>query len=95
MQYEWDERKSRTNKTKHGLLFDVVESFDWATAIVEVDDREDYGELREIAFGFIGAVLYCLIFTWLDDDTVRVISLRPANKREAKRYAQKSRQELG
>lgn len=65
----------------------MVESFEWATAIVEVDDREDYGELREVAFGFIGMSLHCLIFSRLDDDAVRVISLRRATNREKLRYA--------
>jgi uncharacterized DUF497 family protein len=50
--------------------------------VVEVDDREDYGELREKATSFIGSVLHVMIFTELDSGTIRIISLRKATKRE-------------
>jgi uncharacterized protein len=50
MNYEWDEAKRKANIAKHGIDFADVALFDWEG----VDDREDYGELREIALGFIG-----------------------------------------
>jgi uncharacterized protein len=94
MQYEWDEEKSRTNEAKDGISFEAVRSFDWATAVTDVDDREDYGELRETATGFIGLTLYYLVYVVEDDEpeTIRVISLRAANKAEARRYANERRE---
>ena len=53
-----------------------------------IDDRDDYGEQREVAIGFIGMRLYNLVFVSKDDDTLRIVSLRPANRMEARRYEQ-------
>jgi len=50
-----------------------------------VDDRERYGELREMALGFIGVRLHAMAFT-RRGDTVRIISLRKANRVEMRRY---------
>lgn len=88
MRYEWDEGKRRANMAKHGVDFERVSGFDWHSAIAFVDDREDYGELREIAIGFIGVRLHVLALTRRASDTIRVIMLRKATANEAKRYAQ-------
>jgi uncharacterized DUF497 family protein len=85
MRYEWDEAKSLANRSKHGIGFDAMERFEWDSALVFVDDREDYGELREIAIGFIGISLHYLVFT-RQDDAIRVISLRRASNREKRKY---------
>jgi uncharacterized protein (DUF4415 family) len=45
----------------HGVDFAAAERFEWESAAVEIDIRADYGELREIATGFIGDVLYVLV----------------------------------
>lgn len=87
MRYEWDEEKRKQSRLKHGIDFAIVETFDWSTALVTVDDREDCGEHREIAVGFIGDRLYVLAFTMWDEDSVRVIMLRKATRAEARRYA--------
>ncbi|KAF7960286.1 hypothetical protein AWV80_35130 [Cupriavidus sp. UYMU48A] len=51
------------------------------------DSRHDYCELREIGLGFIGPRLYCVVFTQRGD-TFHIISLRKANAREVKHYAE-------
>ena len=83
--FEWDDDKAAANLVKHGIAFERVHDFDWDTAQVVEDDREDYGEQRMIALGLIDAVLHVLVFTERDD-SIRVISLRKANKRETKAY---------
>ena len=51
------------------------------------DDRFDYGEARFVAVGLIDALVYVLVFTeGSDDGTVRIISLRPAEKHETRFY---------
>jgi uncharacterized protein len=61
--------------------------FDWDTALEREDDRFDYGEVRFVAIGLIDARLYVMVFTeGSDDDAVRVISLRPAEKHETRVY---------
>lgn len=85
MRFEWDEGKRAANLAKHSVDFAAVESFDFGSAAVVVDDRQDYGEERRIALGLIGSRVYVLIFAWRGE-TVRVISLRKANAREVKSY---------
>jgi uncharacterized DUF497 family protein len=86
VEYEWDPDKSRLNKTHHGCTFDVVTGFDWNAAIEVLDDRFDYGEERWLALGPIGVRLYALIFSPRGRDKVRIISLRPATRKERKFY---------
>ncbi|MDQ0472640.1 BrnT family toxin [Labrys wisconsinensis] len=43
---EFDAGKSASNLAKHGVPLEAASRFDWETAIVTIDDREDYGELR-------------------------------------------------
>ena len=84
--YDWDDNKNRLNIAAHSIAFEVAERFEWDGAVVEVDDREDYGELREKATSFIGSVLHVMIFAELDDGTLGIISLRKATKREKQIY---------
>ncbi|MCB9152711.1 MAG: BrnT family toxin [Caldilineae bacterium] len=85
MKYEWDEDKRQSNIKTHGLDFADVVDFDWTSALILVDDRQDYGEIRQVAFGKIRDRLCVLTFTWRND-VVRIISFRKANSRERKRY---------
>src|SRR5262249_40014401 len=89
--YQWDEQKRKINFAKHRIDFSKVASFDWSSAYVEIDDRENYGDLREIAWGFIDENLYVLVFTRRDDDedeVIWVISLRKAQKRDVHKYVE-------
>ena len=87
---EWDEDKNRRNRRDHGIDLSAAERFEWDTATMRVDDREDYGELREIAKGFIGDVLHVLVYT-RRDDIIRAISLRKSTKKERKQYVEETR----
>ena len=83
--YEWDAAKAEANLAKHGIRFERAHDFEWDSAIERIDDREDYGELRMVALGFIGRRLHILIYT-ARQNVIRVISLRRANKREEQAY---------
>ena len=83
----WDERKRRSNLTKHGVDLALAEDFDWDNAILEEDESDEYSEQREKAIGLIGSILYVYIYTLRDEDD-RAISLRAANKAEKRRYVQ-------
>ncbi len=85
MAIRFDPKKDAINKRKHGISLARAEEIDFDLATFMVDDREDYGELRLQAVGFLGARLYSLIFVDEGDD-VRAISLRKANTREEKCY---------
>ncbi|HEU0081316.1 MAG TPA: BrnT family toxin [Bradyrhizobium sp.] len=81
--------KEARNIRKHGISRARAEEMDMAAAIVHEDDRFDYGETRYVAFGEIDDTLHCLIFTFRGSN-VRAISLRKANRRENRRYGQKT-----
>jgi uncharacterized protein len=84
---EFDPVKEGLNRTKHGISLEAAVDFEWDTALEREDDRFDYGETRFVAIGRIESRLHVLIFAeGTDDDTVRVISLRPAEKHEARYY---------
>ena len=51
------------------------------------DERFDYDEDRMVALGYIGPRLHCVVFVDRPDGR-RIISLRKANTREVKRYAE-------
>ena len=84
---EFDSEKSRKNEISRGLPFEIVEIFEWETAVFFEDNRNDYGENRIVALGFIELRLHVICFTSIDD-SVRIISFRKANKREVRNYEQ-------
>ena len=84
MPYEWDEAKRRGNIAKHGIDFESVRRFDWATASFERSVRS--GEERVFALGYIGSRLHAVAYIDRGEVT-RIISLRKANPREENRYA--------
>lgn len=81
--FSWDEPKRQANAAKHGTDFSLAKDFDFTNALIRVDNRFDYREVREVAIGFIGSRLYILIYT-RRQPLVHVISLRKANDREQK-----------
>ncbi len=87
MQITYDPAKCERNTADRGLSFELVRAFDWSVALVLEDQRQDYGERRFQALGFIGDRLYMLVFT-PRPGAVHVISLRKANKREVTGYEQ-------
>ena len=87
MKVEFDSAKDEINRAKHGVSLGAAIDFDWDTALEREDDRFDYGEVRFVAIGLIDARLYVMVFTeGPDDDTLRIISLRPAEKHETRFY---------
>jgi hypothetical protein len=49
MKIEFDRIKNATNLEKHGLSLALAAEPDWDAALVGVDDRQAYGEIRMIA----------------------------------------------
>jgi uncharacterized protein len=79
-------KKDPANKKKHRISLNRADDFDFESALYSVDDREDYGEVRYLAIGFIEARLHRFVFVDNDDGDIRAISLRKATKHEAKDY---------
>jgi uncharacterized DUF497 family protein len=91
--FGWDEKKRAHNLAEHKVDFAAAEDFDWTSAHIEVDDREDYGELREIAWGFIGVRLHVLVFT-RRDELIWIISLRKGQRRDVRKYEEAIRRRM-
>jgi len=81
----FDAAKDRTNRRKHSISLSRAEDFDFDSALFVVDDREDYGEVRIRAIGFLDGRLYALVFVQEGED-IRAISLRKVTRHEEKEY---------
>lgn len=71
--FEWDEAKRERNIDLHGLDFADVVEFDWGTALLKRDERQEYGEPRYIAVGKFLSRLTVLVFT-IRESKLRIIS---------------------
>jgi uncharacterized protein len=87
MKIEFDPIKNQWNISERQISFELAKNFEWETALVWQDRRQDYGEARFSALGYVGMRLFHLTFT-LREDRIRVISLRKANRREVQKYAE-------
>jgi uncharacterized protein len=85
VEFLFDRSKDRINRNKHGIGLSRAADFDFDAAIFVVDDRNDYGEVRIKAIGFLDARLYALVFTQ-EGENIRAISLRKASKDEESNY---------
>ena len=86
IEIEFDPVKNLSNLEKHGVSLADAADFEWETAQIDEDLRFVYPEKRFRATGRLGERLHVLVFCKRGDAT-RVISLRTANEREAKSYA--------
>lgn len=68
------------------MSFEAARQFGFESALVHIDDRQEYGEVRYVALGWLENRLHVLCFTE-EAEGIRVISFRRANDREVKRYA--------
>jgi uncharacterized DUF497 family protein len=87
MYIEFDPVKDVANQTKHGVSLSVAGELDWEAALLWIDDRFEYGEMRMIALAPKTEILYYVSFVDRGEAR-RVISLRRANRREVKHYVE-------
>jgi len=87
MHITFDPTKDSSNQRKHGVSLAEAAKFEWDGAVAREDTRRAYGERRMVALGYIGARLHCAIYVDRGEER-RVISLRKANSREVRHYAE-------
>jgi uncharacterized DUF497 family protein len=85
VQFDFDSGKDATNMSKHGLSLAAAAELSWDAALVWIDDRADYGEVRMVALAPLGDIL-CFVAFVDREPARRVISLRRANRREVNHY---------
>ena len=88
MEFEWDEDEDRSNQLRHGLSFSeaselFASNVDYL-AIFDEDHSED--EDRFIAIGPIARGVMVVVHTEPAEDVIRIISARPATRREVELY---------
>ena len=87
MRIIFDPGKDKQNLARHGLSLAFAEELAWDEALVWVDSRFEYDELRMIALAPEGDALYYVAFVDRGD-VRRQISLRHAERREVKKYVE-------
>ncbi len=91
--YSWDDAKSASNQSKHGVSFDAAQLVFDDPMHVTRQDRIENSERRWQTIGMAGGVVPLLVVhTWQgtegDIDHIRIISARRATKLERKVYEQ-------
>jgi uncharacterized protein len=87
MIFEWDEKKSASNKLKHGIDFETARSL-WDDPFRVEIQTSFPDENRSVLISRIGNKIWTSIFT-VREGSIRIISVRRARKREAMLYESK------
>lgn len=87
MQFEWNEEKRDANLAKHGIDFLA------AAAVFDGRARVEWESPRgtEVRFAITAELqgrIVTVIWTWRDEDTVRIVSARRARHGEERVYRQ-------
>ena len=83
----WDEAKRESNIKNHKLDFAGCDAIWDHFTVTREDKRQDYGEERLVCFGRLGAQVVVMVYTERPTGP-HVISLRKAEKHEARYYSQ-------
>lgn len=89
MSYEWDWKKASINQKKHGIDFaDALAVFKDDYALMCKDEFvEEEQRFLAIGIDYLTRVI-AVVYTYRGDD-IRIISARPATKKERKAYESK------
>jgi uncharacterized DUF497 family protein len=88
MEFDWDPHKSVTNEAKHGIDFVSAQSL-WADENrIEIQVPYPIEDRMIMIAGYEGKV-WAAVYT-VRGDTIRIISVRRARKKEADLYEEKN-----
>jgi hypothetical protein len=89
--FEWDKRKASENQRKHGVAFDEAKSaFLDENARLMPDPEHSQDENRFILLGLsiqLRLLVVCHCYR-RDDEVIRIISARKADKSEHRQYSE-------
>ena len=88
MEFEWDESKALRNERKHGISFmEAITVFGDPMELTIADPDHSTGEFRFLSIGQsnLGNLLV-VSYTEREENYIRIISARRANKHEQKHY---------
>lgn len=87
MQFEWNGTKAAANAAKHGVSFAEASTvFGDPLATTVVDPGHSVDELRFVTLGLSNAQRLLVVTHTDRDGRVRIISARPATRRERRQY---------
>lgn len=87
MQFEWDQAKARSNKTKHRVDFgEAATVFGDDLSITIKDPQHSFSEERFVTIGMSAQGRLLVVVHTDRGDTVRIISARRATKQERMQY---------
>jgi len=89
LRFDWDERKNRANRTKHGVWFEEAQSvFDDPRGRLFEDPEHSEEEERFILLGVSAAArLLVVVHCYREsEELVRIISARKATRKEVRFY---------
>jgi len=85
-EFEWDEKKNKTNLKKHNISFEIAKEVFKDTNRIEAEDtRKDYGEKRFVTIGKVKNLILTVVYT-IRNTAKRLISARRASKKEREYY---------
>jgi uncharacterized protein len=85
--FEWDDNKATRNKIKHGVSFEEAATvLNDPNLYTEFDSQHSIEEERYIGIGFSDRGRLLSVSHTLRGETIRIISARPCNTREARFY---------
>lgn len=84
--YSWDPGKAKANIAKHGVSFATAVGIFEGPVLSYEDRRFDYGEVRVISIGAVAGIVVLAVVHTDRAGTRRLISARPATRRERARY---------
>jgi len=90
VQISFDPAKDKQNRARHGVSLAFAAKLVWDESLVWVDSRHRYDEVRMIGLVPEGDTLYYVAFVDRGD-VRRIISLRPAERKEVKHYVENFR----
>jgi uncharacterized DUF497 family protein len=87
IRFEWDKSKAESNKRNHGVSFDEASTaFGDALSLTIPDPDHSIGEERFLLLGVTYRGNLVAVAFAEREDTIRIISARPATRRERKTY---------
>ena len=89
IQFEWDSKKSQSNKRKHGITFEEASTIFGDPLSITIDDSaHSIGEDRFVTIGTSVNDKLIVVAHTERNDIIRIISARKATRNEKRQYEQ-------
>lgn len=91
MIFEWDEKKAKINLAKHKVSFEEAQTVFYDENALLLDDEKHSDEEDRFILMGLSSMMNTLLVCFCergseDDETIRIISSRKANKKEIEQY---------